>query len=318
VYEAVDTTSSPTATAVTWCPGRCNAAFRAAERRYDSTGTDHDIQPWDGQPVWCPPCTTSIRAAVAEWPGLAARLVEEIDSGVSARLGEYVSGSKNQPVHDHENASFLLDEFAEWIGQWEATIRVERRLARRKAAGDPCTAIANACGFLLPHLDWQLRERDDVYDLPPAQIATDFGAQLLGFHRRAQIATGTQDAEPVRVVGVPCPMCDHKALEHEVETEAGRRQRVTRFQYDEDGEVRNHLRPQPDKLTEGALAPMQGAVTGYIRCRRCRPAFRMSPEEYATWTRLLAASARTRALATREKLAEIFGNSVPTQYKAKP
>lgn len=299
------------------CPGKCNAGWRAAERRYETTGTDHDLEPYEGQPVWCPPCTTAIRAAIADLPDLADRLREEIESGVSAAMTEYVSGSKNRPVHDHEAASFLLDEIAEWIGQWEATIRCELRLAARKPAGDPRIVIGNASRLLLPHLDWHLNPAADRFnDLPAAEVIEEFGLDALRYHRRAQAITGMQDPEPVRVVGVPCPICDYKALEHELETEDGRRQQVTKFVYGANGEVLNHLRPRPDKLTGQAVVPMQGAVTGYIRCRRCRPAFRMSQDEYEKWTKLLAAGEQVRSLATPEKLAEIFGGSVPVQYRA--
>lgn len=315
--QPAETTTAPA------CPGKCNAAWRAAERSYNASGTDHDFEPNEGEPVWCPACTTSIRTAIADWiddgnrPGLAALLVEEIESGVSAGMNEYVSGSKNRPVHDHEPASFLLDEFAEWISQWAATIRAQLRLAERQQPADPQAAISGACAFLLPHLDWHLSQTASrFHDLPGEDVIAEFGIQLLAFHRRAQNLTATQDVDPVRIIGVPCPICDHKALEHEIETEPGRRRQITKYQYDGNGEVRNHLRPQPVKLTANVTAPMQGAATGYIRCRKCRPTFRMSPDEYHNWTKMLAASARTRSLATREKLAEIFGNSVPTQYKA--
>src|SRR5579863_9956528 len=80
------------------CPGSCNAAYRAAEARYQDGGPDHDLEPRPGKPVWCPACTIEIRAALADWTDLAARLREEIESGVCAALTEYVSGSKNRPV----------------------------------------------------------------------------------------------------------------------------------------------------------------------------------------------------------------------------
>jgi hypothetical protein len=325
VQHTVDTYRSPDQPDTAgFCPGPCNSVFRAAERRREQSGAEHDLEPRDGQPVWCPACTTGIRAAVAEWPRLAALLIEEIESGTSAGMSEYVSGSKSKPVHDHEAASFLLDEFAAWISAWEATIRVELRLVRRKATADPRVAIRNACQLLLQHLDWHLRGRADhqYSDITGRQIAEEFGLDLLRYHRRAQHLTSMQDVEPVRVIGVPCPMCDHKSLEREVEGEAAKPRRVARFQYGDDGEVlvdRHDAEDddaRPEKLTETVLAPMQGAVLGYIRCRKCKPTFRMSPDEYETWTKMLAAHEQTRALATREKLAEIFGNSVPTQYKA--
>jgi hypothetical protein len=314
----VNTVPSPTA-----CPGRCNAGWRAAENRYYETGIDHDLQPREGQPVWCPPCTTAIRSAVAELPDLAVRLRAEVESGVSAAMTEYVSGSKNRPVHDHEAESFLLDEIAEWITSWEGSVRVQLGLNKRVHRTDPCTAVRGAVELLLPHLDWHINGRAEpeydhlhMADWTGTQVATEFGLDALKYHRRAKALTGTQDVEPVRVAGVPCPICDHKALEHEVEAEPGRRQRVTKFLYGADGEVLNHHRPRPDKLTEQTTVPMQGATTGYIRCRKCRPAFRMTPDEYHAWTRLLAAGEQVRALATRDKLAEIFGGSVPHQYRA--
>lgn len=305
------------------CPGRCNSAWRLAENRYYETGIDHNFEPAEGRPVWCPPCTTAIRAALAEFPDLANRLREEIESGVSAAMTEHVSGSKNRPVHDHEAESFLLDEIAEWITSWEGSVRVQLGLNKHRQRANSYAAIHGAVELLLPHLDWHLNGRAEpkydhlhMPDWTAAQVATDFGLDALQYHRRAKALTGTQDAEPVRVIGVPCPICDQKVLEHEVEAEPGRRQRVTKFIYGADGDVLNHLRPRPDKLTEQVTVPMQGATTGYIRCRKCRPAFRMAPDEYHAWTRLLAAGEQVRALATQEKLAEIFGGSVPHQYRA--
>lgn len=301
-----------------FCPGRCNSAWRAAERRYETTGVDHNLEPRNGQPVWCPPCTTAIRAALADMPDLTGKLRNEIESGVSAAMTEYVSGSKNRPIHDHEAESLLLDEFGRWIIDWEDTVRAELQLADRRVASESADAIKASCGFLLPHLDWHLagRARLEYGDIAGADIAADFGTELLGYYRSAQRLTGSQDPDPVRCVGVPCPICDRYSLEEEVEDEAGRRQWITRFRYGPDGEVLNFLRPRPDKITERAIVPTQGATTGYVRCCRCRPTFRMSPDEYKQWTQMIAAHEKTRALATRERLAEIFGGSVPVQYRA--
>lgn len=321
-----DTPDSSTDATAPACPGACNAAFRAAEQRRQTTDTEHALQAYEGEPVWCPPCTTGIRSAIADWlddgsnPGLATRLLEEIESGVSAGMSEYVSGSKSTPVHDHEAASFLLDEYAEWCGQWERTIRVERHLAARKPAARPHAEITAACTFLLHHLDWHLGHTTGgrFNDLPAAEPITEFGLDLLRYHRRARTLTSTQDAEPVRIFGVPCPNCDYKALEYEVEGETARHAKVRKFVYGDDGEVAvgRGDGTGPVKLTETTVEPMHGAVLGYIRCRKCKPTFRMAPDEYHTWTKMLAAGEKVRALATREKLAEIFGNSVPTQYKA--
>lgn len=311
-------TSPPTSSATTACPGRCSAAWRAAERRYLTDGTEHDLHPREGQPVWCPPCTTTIRAAIAEWPALAAALREEVESGVSAALTEYVSGSKNRPVHEHEAASFLLDEVTGWLREWEDTVRSQLGLAERKTG----SGLNATCQFLLHHLDWHLAGRTEpawnhlyVPDYTGYDIATEFGLELLGYHRRAQILTGTRDPEPVRIEGVPCKNCDRYTLEYEVEGGTARHAQVTRFQYDDVGEVRNHLRPRPDKLTETTTASMQGAVLGYVRCRYCKPTFRMTLDEYRDWTKLQAAGDEARSRVTLERLTEIFGGAVPKQYR---
>lgn len=307
-----DTTAPPD------CPGKCNAAYRAAEQRYQDGGADHDLEPRPGTPAWCPACAIEIRAALTGWPDLAVRLQQEVESGVSAAMTEYVSGSKDRPVHDHEAASFLLDEFAEWLGEWEDTVRFDRDLpVRRAASPDPVKAITAACVFLPAQLDWHLGGRD-LSDEDQRAAVEDFGLEMLRFHRRAQLLTGMQEIDPVRVIGVPCPMCDRKALEFEVEDSASRRAPLRRYRHGMDGEVLAPQRPlgpgHAEKLTEDSVTALEGAVTGYVKCRHCKPAFRMTGEEYTRWTRLLAAGAQVRALATREKLAEVFGNSVPAQY----
>lgn len=255
------------------CPGRCNAPWRNAEHRYAETGREHDLQPRDGNPIWCPPCTTAIRGALADMPELTVRLQLEADSGTSAALREHVSGSKERALHEHQTAVFLIEEIAGWLGDWEDTIRADRELdaPRVLGIGHPRT-IANAAGFLPRHLTWLLTKHPGNPD-----AATGFGLELLLLHRRAQTVVHAEDAEPVRCAGVACPDCDHKALEHEVDRDTG-------------------------------------VVTGYIRCRKCRPVLRMTPQEYERWTRMLAADAHARGLAPREKLAEIFGSSVPAQY----
>lgn len=324
------------------CPGKCNAAWRAAEKRVQLHGGEHDYEPWPGQPVWCPPCTTEIRGALTDWPDLASRLREEIGSGVKVRLGEHVSGSKNRPIHEHEAPSLLLDEMAEWLPEWAATIARHRGLPERlghRPGADPVREISGACGFLLIHLDWHLADRPEG----ERELAEGFGLELLAATRKARALTGTQQAEPVRVFGVPCPHCDRKALEYEIEDSATRRAPVNRYVYGDDGDVQVHQRPAedgevallrlrppkghkpgqpfeptvPERQTETTAASMEGANTGYIRCRRCKPLFRMTPEEYHRWTRMLAAGEQVRAMATADKLREIFGNSIPAQYKVK-
>lgn len=333
------------------CPGKCNAAYRAAEARVQLHGGEHDLEPRPGEPVWCAPCVTELRGALTDWPELASRLLEEIGSGVRAQAGEYVSGSKNRPIHEHEAPSLLLDELAEWLPEWAASIARDRGLPERPGArrgADPVAVIDDACAFLRIHLDWHLngraaQERQAALDV--AQAARDFGDELGRYTRRARTITGSQEPEPVRIIGVACPNCDRKALEHEIEDSPTQRARVSRYAYREDGDVKIvkraatdeeaallRLRPPSDKhgkpidpwaptvpkrQTEPAVTNLQGAVAGYIRCRRCRPTFRMTIAEYHVWTQMLAAGDEARARATEDKLREIFGGSIPKQYRPK-
>lgn len=312
------------------CPGRCNAAWRAAEQRYIKTGIDHDLEYREGAPIWCAPCTTAIRAALADMPDLADALREEVESGISAAISEFVSGSKNRPVHDHEAASFLLDEIAEWIGEWDATVRRELGLNEHQQACTHFATINRAAELLMPHLNWQLAGRlgpewNHLYpaDWTGAEVASDFGVQLLEFYQKAQHLTATPDPKPVRLYGIKCPNCDRMALEWEVEGETGRTIAAQRYQYGADGGVLTTVREdendphfRPTKLTETFKAGARGMVTGYVRCQYCRPTFRMPPSELERWVKQVAASDEVRSQVTPELLAEIFGGSVPVQYRA--
>lgn len=340
VHSQPDDEPDPETTDAPACPGKCNAAYRAAESRVHLHGGVHDYEPWPGQPVWCPPCATEIRGALDDWPDLAGRLREEIGSGVKVRLGEHVSGSKSRPIHEHEAPSLLLDEMAEWLPEWAATIARDRGLPERtghRPNADPIAQITDACRFLLIHLDWHLAQRPE----DERELTEGFGLELLAATRKARALTGTQEPEPIRVIGVPCPHCDRKALEYEIEDSATRKGRVEKYVYGNDGDVQIHHRPTdetetallrirppkghkpgdpfeptvPERQREIGAAPMQGANTGYIKCRRCKPTFRMTLEDYHRWTRLLAAGEQVRAMATGDKLREIFGSTIPAQYR---
>lgn len=314
------------------CPGRCNAPYRAAEDRRTKQGIEHELEPRVGDPLWCKPCTTSLRGDLTDWPGLAPQLADEVASGVRAAGGEYVSGSKNAPVHQHEAPSFLLDEAARFLTDWAAVIARDRRLAPREAhpGRDTFAAIETACTFLRIHLDWHLAAR------PAAEhwAAAEFGLELAALTRRARALTGTVEPEPERIIGIPCPNCDRKALERELEDRENLRASVRRYLYDETGEVQVRARPAtdeeagayrlrppagwhpplrfdpelPERATAKGSAYTLGAATGYIRCRRCLPAFRLTPAEYDRWCRMLEHDARVRGLDVEVKLARVLGS----------
>jgi hypothetical protein len=297
------------------CPGTCNTAWRAAERHATDSGIPHSLQPHHGDPVWCTACHTRIRGALADLADLAQLLADEIVSGVSAALTEYVSGSKTRPIHDHEAPSFLLDEIAEWLGAREDTIRRGRDLAGRIDHRNPISAILASTSFLTTHLDWALVHGADT-DTPDV-----LGAQILHYQRRAQLLTGAADPEPVRIDGVACPLCDRCCLEHELE-QGTRRARLSTYLLDPAGRHVHYQGPHPlrdetwtnRRVTTTAPTSLTGALTGYIACRRCKPVFRMAPVEYDRWTGMLARDACARGYAPVEKLTLVFGGQIPPMF----
>lgn len=243
------------------CPGRCNSGYRFAEERYGTGG--HAYEPREGQPVWCPPCATRIRGALCDMPEIAVRLQLEIDSGTAASASdeEFVAGSKERALHEHQAPAFTLEEIAGWLADWEDTVRQQCGLPDRQPQPTQHKTVEASSWFLRHHLNWLLAEADH-------EAAEGFGIEILALHCKAQFLTKSQDVTPDRCHGVACPYCDGLCLEREV-----------------------------DEL---------GMATGYIRCRRCRPILRLSPEEYRRWTGMLAADARARGLAAYEKLTRIL------------
>lgn len=193
------------------CPGTCNAAYRAAEQRRDTKGTTHTLTPRAGDPVWCRPCTTAIRGALADMPDLAVLLHLQVRFA-TAEDGEYVSGSKERALYPGDAYALAIEEIATFLSDWEDTVRRDRDLPAQRPPGQrPGTVITNACMFLPRHLDWLLAEH------PERDASEGFGTDLLTLHRRAQGMTKSAEVRPQCCDGVKCPVCDLSALEWEVD-----------------------------------------------------------------------------------------------------
>jgi hypothetical protein len=197
------------------CPGACNAAYRAAERRKTERGTEHQLTARPGQPVWCPPCVTSVRGALADMPELTVLLHMQILRATAAE-GEFVSGSREQPLYPGDAYALAIEELAVFLGDWEDTVREQRNLEGMRHYTDrhPVT-IDNAARFLPAHLTWLLAQH------PDREMSEGFGLDLLALHHKAQAMTKSQEVRPEHCDGVLCPNCDLRALEWEVDT-AGR------------------------------------------------------------------------------------------------
>lgn len=255
-HQQDDTPANPDAPP---CPGTCNTAWRAAEDRKERRGTTHTLTPRPGQPVWCPPCVTAIRGALQDTPTLAVLLHMQILRATPAG-SEFVSGSRERPLHENETYALAIEELATFLGDWEDTVREQRHLpALRHYTDNHFVTIDNACRFLPAHLTWLLAKH------PEREASEGFGLELLALHRRTQGMTKSGDVRPERCDGVQCPNCDLRALEWEVDA--------------------------------------NGAATGDVRCRVCRPKFVLTRGEYEQWTRMLAHEARGHGLATPGVLA---------------
>ena len=195
------------------CPGPCNTAWRAAESRRENKGTPHTLTPRPGQPVWCPPCNTAIRGALHDLPELAVLLHMQILRATAAG-SEFVSGSRERPLHENETYALAIEELATFLGDWEDTVREQRALAAlRHYTDNHFVTIDNACRFLPAHLEWLLAKH------PDREASEGFGLELLTLHRRAQGMTKSGDVRPEQCDGVQCPNCDFQALEWELDAD---------------------------------------------------------------------------------------------------
>lgn len=242
MHATADTPTPPGTAGANHCPGPCSARWRAAEKHRLTAGTAHDLTPRPGAPVWCGPCTRHLRTALADLPELAARLLLEIEHGTPGGT-EHVSGSREAPIHQHQAAAFCIDDIAAVLSYWAEAVRELRNLATPAAGRRRGTAITDDTRLLHAHFDWLIAEH------PEPAMSAEFGGDVNRVHRHAVKLTKTGDVRPERLDGVPCPRCDLKALEREVDSE--------------------------------------GRASGYVACRSCGTL--LTGAEYERWTRLAAA-----------------------------
>lgn len=211
MHDVFDTHSPTRPTSTTICTGTCNARFRRAEQQAATTGEHHDILPRAGEPVWCMPCTASIRTALTSMPELAARLQLEIENGTT-NSSEHVSGSRERPLHERQVPARLIEEIAYTLRDWEDDVRDTRQLSGRPLHRSQGAEITGATRFLHIHFDWLMQTH-----VPDATEA--FGQEILVLFRRCQRVTKTDEPRPVACNGVPCPRCDMMALERELHSD---------------------------------------------------------------------------------------------------
>lgn len=177
-----------------WCPGSCNRSWRQA-------GYPKAPEPSYGEPIWCPPCSAGIAAALMALLELYVRL--ELDRDHGTRGGsEHVGGSRApaspSPAGDEQ------DDLVRWLCSWEDTIRDLRGLSDRPQRGREERTLIGAHGFVLAHTPWALEQPD---------IAVDFGLEVIDTRRRLRTRT-LSGAQRVRK-RAPCPRCGLRTLVHE-------------------------------------------------------------------------------------------------------
>lgn len=205
------------------------------------------LEPRPGAPVWCGPCIHHLRGELGELPHLVARLLLEMENATTAGA-EHVSGSKERPIHAREKYTFCIEDIDGVLDSWAIVVREDRHLGTARPARQGPRISASAT-LLTVHYDWLIAEHPE----PAASEA--FGLEVRRVYRRASRLTRTDIVQPERCDGVPCPRCDLKLLQHDID--------------------------------------WQGRATGYIACSGCETL--LTAGEYERWVKMLAAPLRRRA-----------------------
>ncbi|MFC0039327.1 hypothetical protein [Actinomadura rayongensis] len=175
------------------CPGPCNAPHRGPRRRPAPA-------PTAGASIWCAPCSSLLRARLAELTDLAARVGTSLDRRATG-LSERVSGTPGRP--SPSPAVDDLDELLQTLLTWEDAYRELRNFAPRPRRGRYTPTLSACITWLTTHLDGLL-----TFD-----GAQDFGQEVLSLHRRLR-ARASLDGPP-RELTNPCPSCDLLTLKHD-------------------------------------------------------------------------------------------------------
>ena len=195
------------------CAGRCNSRYRAAVRDYDKaladwTARGHtgarpvwpQIEPWPGDPVYCPRCAAVIRGALRELP-LAYRALASVKFLTrTASADEERRGRSDVPPSPSPGADHA-DEIQRVIAGWEDAARQHlRHVAATDVFGDPAATLAASVEYL----------NANYPELISSEFAADFGGEISRLH---STAVALVKNKPVRRhLPAPCPSCDMAAL----------------------------------------------------------------------------------------------------------
>ena len=173
------------------CPGPCNRAWEAAERNTHNTGEPHNLQPVDGQPIWCADCRDTIDDNLLKLPNL----VNQLADGLQTPPADAGRITRNQ---DHPSPSphlDLADEACRWAVNAETTLRDRLHHPQPERS-----TMRKAVAYLTGNLSAML-------NLDPEGI--DFGINTNNWQRRLTNATGNGPARYYRIPAT-CPTCDQR------------------------------------------------------------------------------------------------------------
>ena len=190
------------------CPGLCNNAWRIAEARLATDGTDHDIPVTWGQPVHCQRCTARSQAQLAELPELIVAIGLEALHGTAPKQTGTI-GRASVASWPGQASRLLTDLIVGGLLELEDDIRDLRRLRHRPGRGTEAKNAAGAVQFLSVHLGWALVEHPAAHEIHD-RLSANPAAQITGWHRAATRFT-RRDAR-LEHYRVPCPRCDMLTL----------------------------------------------------------------------------------------------------------
>ena len=195
------------------CPGPCNNTYRrrlalhenevakyaqALETRAHTDPIPEppvppDLQPWHGDPVWCPKCTGRIKNELTELDDLAALifsippLARPADDGNGRVAGTKDARSPSARMDD-------VEDLNEWLRSWEAAARAEDDPKPRRGilAQESTTVTA----WLYHHFDVL------IYNVA---AAGDFGEEIGRWHR--DLARRAAAGRMTRHMKKTCPRC---------------------------------------------------------------------------------------------------------------
>ncbi|MFF7190509.1 hypothetical protein ACFZAR_36060 [Streptomyces sp. NPDC008222] len=191
-------------TTPTVCPGPCNNAWRLAEAKLATDGTEHDIPVTWGKPVHCIGCVNRTRAKLAELPELIVAIGLEALHGTAPKATGTI-GRIHIPAWPGQASRLLTDHIVGGLLELEDDIRELRRLRHRPGRGTEAQNAVGAVTFLAAHLEWALVEHPAAHEIHDRMSANP-AAQITGWHRAATRFT-RRDAR-LEHYRVPCPRCE--------------------------------------------------------------------------------------------------------------